>query len=85
MPSRWEQFNAVVEKPMRNPTRILSDDASLTLAGFLCSVGDPGTPDGWANVCNRLMRIQSLSSMFMRSQRSIPDDEKTRFIGGPRG
>ena len=21
--------------------------------------------------------------MFMRSQRSIPDDEKTRFIGGP--
>ena len=21
--------------------------------------------------------------MFMRSQRSIPDDEKTRFVGGP--
>ena len=48
MPSRWEQFNAAVEPDAKpNPDNI--NDASLTLAGFLCSVGDPSTPDGWAN------------------------------------
>ena len=82
MPSRWEQFNATVEPDAKpNPDNI--NDASLTLAGFCAPWVTRAPPTGGPMVCNRSMRIQSLSSMFMRSQRSIPDDEKTRFYWWP--
>ncbi|MDO4631188.1 MAG: hypothetical protein Q4A82_02755 [Corynebacterium sp.] len=48
MPSRWEQFNTAVESAGKsNPDNI--NDAALTLADFLCSVGSPSASDGWAN------------------------------------